>query len=292
MNFKQKIANYIFKNIPLSDLPAIAKQGILEGYESESLSVLANLSQNNNAFEIENCLNKALAELKIDFSNPQDVARELLDYYLDEILYLRSSSVQCLKNIVGHVLDKFDIWDENVSEKDRLHFQNLYETHFELENLYSRENEPFSESAKKLIKSSEEIITNELKAYTNVFKIVELQPEYPNGQAELFKFLAANVRYPLSAREQGIYGEIHCGFVIDRDGYVTDVAIKKIILFQEIIVRKFFRNTRQSIEIKNNAEMEAEVIRVVSMMPQWKPGYQQGRPVRVSYRLPIKFRLE
>jgi periplasmic protein TonB len=103
-----------------------------------------------------------------------------------------------------------------------------------------------------------------------IFTIVEQQPEFPDGQAALFKWLGANVKYPAVARENGIEGTVYVGFVVNTDGSIVDVSVKRGI----------------------GGGCNDEATRVVSNMPRWKPGKQQGRAVRVAYTLPIKFKLE
>lgn len=296
MNFKQKIANYVLDNVHSSKLPEVAQQGITDGFNSESLLILAGLSKNDNAFEMEHYFLRSLYELDIELPKVRDAVYELLEYHRNEIYYTRKTSVDSLKFIVREVLDSIDFTNDAYSDEEKFHFRNLYDIYNQVESLYANEKKPYSQKGLELLKNAESAILDEINKIVmlsdkSLFTIIEMQPEFPNGQAELFVFLSKNVRYPLSAREQGIYGEIHCGFVIDRDGCVVDVIIKKVILFQETITRRFFRKKIEIIEIHSNPEMEAEVIRVVSSMPKWKPGYQQGRPVRVSYTLPIKFRL-
>ena len=99
---------------------------------------------------------------------------------------------------------------------------------------------------------------------------VEQRPEFPNGEAAMFKFLRDNIKYPAIARENNIEGTAYVGFVVNTDGSIQDVTIKRGV----------------------GGGCSEEALRVVNMMPKWSPGRQQGRPVRVAYTLPVKFRLE
>ncbi len=99
---------------------------------------------------------------------------------------------------------------------------------------------------------------------------VEQKPEFPNGEAAMFKFLCDNIKYPSIARENNIAGTVYIGFVVNTDGSIQDVTIKRGV----------------------GGGCSEEALHVVNMMPKWKPGRQQGRPVRVSYTLPVKFHLE
>jgi periplasmic protein TonB len=102
-----------------------------------------------------------------------------------------------------------------------------------------------------------------------VFTIVEVSPEYPGGQAALTSFLSSNLLYPDSARIAGVQGTVYVTFVVEPDGQVTNARILRGI----------------------HPDCDAEVLRVVGMMPAWKPGMQRGKPVRVQFNLPVRFKL-
>lgn len=106
-----------------------------------------------------------------------------------------------------------------------------------------------------------------------IFTIVEEMPEFPGGQAALFKFLAENTKYPAMARENGIEGTVFVGFVVMEDGTISNVQIKRGLP-------------------GGGAGCDEEAIRVVKTMPKWKAGKQRGKAVRVAYTLPFKFKLE
>lgn len=103
-----------------------------------------------------------------------------------------------------------------------------------------------------------------------IFTVVESMPQFPGGDASLYKFLAENIEYPQIANESGIQGRVFLTFVVERDGSITDVKVLRGI----------------------GGGCDEEAIRVVQSMPKWKPGKQRGKPVRVQYNLPIKFTLE
>jgi protein TonB len=103
-----------------------------------------------------------------------------------------------------------------------------------------------------------------------IFMVVESMPEFPGGEASLYKFLAENIKYPQMAKESGIQGRVFVTFVVERDGSVTDVRVLRGI----------------------GGGCDEEAIRVVKNMPKWSPGKQRGKPVRVQYNLPVKFTLQ
>jgi protein TonB len=102
-----------------------------------------------------------------------------------------------------------------------------------------------------------------------IFTVVEQQAEFPGGFEAMGKFLGKNMKYPAQARRMGVEGSVYVSFVIDRDGNISDPQIIKGI----------------------SAECDKEAIRVVKLMPPWKPGKQNGKPVRCRFVLPIKFKL-
>lgn len=102
-----------------------------------------------------------------------------------------------------------------------------------------------------------------------VFTIVEEMPEFKGGLKNLFKFLGENIKYPKREKEMGIQGVVHLQFVIGRKGEIRDIEVLRGV----------------------NEAIDNEAIRVLKAMPDWKPGKQRGKAVRVSYILPIRFLL-
>jgi periplasmic protein TonB len=101
------------------------------------------------------------------------------------------------------------------------------------------------------------------------FIVVEDEPEFPGGEMARRKFLSENIKYPKTASEVGIDGTVHVTFIIEKNGSVTDVRILRGI----------------------GGGCDEEAIRVVKAMPNWIPGKQRGKPVRVQFNMPIKFTL-
>lgn len=103
-----------------------------------------------------------------------------------------------------------------------------------------------------------------------VYEAPEVMPEYPGGLEKLMEFLRISVKYPVEAQKSKIEGRSVIGFVVEKDGSISNVNI-----------------TRSSHPL-----LDQEAIRVVNEMPTWKPGMQKGKPVRVKFNLPIYFRLK
>jgi TonB family protein len=104
----------------------------------------------------------------------------------------------------------------------------------------------------------------------DVFDVVEEMPQYPGGPQALFKFLGENVQYPAEAEKAGIQGRVIATFVVEKDGSISQPTIVKSV----------------------DPLLDAEAIRVISAMPNWIPGKQNGKVVRVKYTVPLSFNLD
>lgn len=102
------------------------------------------------------------------------------------------------------------------------------------------------------------------------FSVVEQMPEYPGGMRAGLEFMARNLRYPTKAREAGKQGRVIVRFVVRKDGSLSDFKVLCPV----------------------DPWLDAEAIRVISTMPKWKPGMQDGKPVSVKFTLPVTFMLE
>ena len=102
-----------------------------------------------------------------------------------------------------------------------------------------------------------------------IFQIVEEMPSYPGGEKALLEYVAKNIKYPQIARETGIQGRVFVGFVVEPDGSVSNVKILRGI----------------------GGGCDEEAMRVIKSLAKWKPGKQRGKAVRVSYQIPVVFKL-
>ncbi len=113
-------------------------------------------------------------------------------------------------------------------------------------------------------------VKNVTEAVDNtVFSAVEINPEYPGGEAAFGKFLQKNIKYPAMAKENNIQGKVYITFVVERDGSLTDIKIVR----------------------DPGSGLGDEAERVLKISPHWKPGIQNGKPVRVQYTVPVNFSL-
>jgi protein TonB len=102
------------------------------------------------------------------------------------------------------------------------------------------------------------------------FAVIEDKPEFPGGMDQLLVYIAKNTKYPEIAKENGIAGKVYVQFVIGKDGKVSDVQIMR----------------------GRDPYLDKEALRVVKSLPDWKPGKQRGKAVKVSYVVPINFKLQ
>lgn len=114
------------------------------------------------------------------------------------------------------------------------------------------------------------VVEEEEESAQQIFTVVEEMPEFPGGNTELLKYLATSIRYPVIAQENGIQGRVTCSFVVNRDGSVVDAEVVRGV----------------------DPSLDKEALRVIGLMPKWKPGKQRGKPVRVKYIVPVTFRLQ
>lgn len=145
-------------------------------------------------------------------------------------------------------------------------------------SLYAAQQEPMSDEAVATlptIASDEEIFSQDPPpvkkegAGEEIFVVVEKMPEFPGGQEAMMQFLADSIRYPRESMEKGVQGRVICNFVVMKDGSVSDVQVVRGV----------------------DSLIDAEAVRVLKLMPDWKPGTQRGKKVNVRYTLPVVFRL-
>ena len=103
-----------------------------------------------------------------------------------------------------------------------------------------------------------------------IFQVVEEMPEFPGGMAECLKFLGKNIKYPTISQENGVQGKVIVQFVVNRDGSIVDPVVVRSV----------------------DPYLDKEALRVIKMMPKWKPGKQRNKPVRVKYTVPVTFKLQ
>ena len=124
----------------------------------------------------------------------------------------------------------------------------------------------------QLDNKSAEVVVASRKAQideSGAYEVVEQMPQFPGGFAEMMKYLANNIKYPSEAHKNGTQGRVTVQAIIDTEGRVTNTRVIK----------------------GADPYLDAEAIRVVSSMPKWSPGMQDGKPVNVKFTIPVMFRL-
>ena len=99
---------------------------------------------------------------------------------------------------------------------------------------------------------------------------VEVMPEFIGGTAALMKYLSSNIKYPTISQETGSQGKVIVQFVVDKDGTISNPEVVRGV----------------------DPYLDKEAIRVISSMPKWTPGVQNGKKVRVKFTVPVSFRLQ
>ena len=120
------------------------------------------------------------------------------------------------------------------------------------------------------VKYTPVVVEEEEPEEQQIFQIVEEMPEFPGGMGECLKFLMKNAKYPTISQENGVQGKVSVKFVIEKDGSIADPVVVRGV----------------------DPYLDKEALRVVKSMPKWKPGKQRGKPVRVSYTVPVIFKLQ
>jgi len=100
---------------------------------------------------------------------------------------------------------------------------------------------------------------------------VEEMPEYPGGMTAMMNFIMENIKYPEDAKKAGKDGRVICSLIIDKDGKVTETHVVKS---------------------SGTQCLDDEAVRIINLMPNWKPGKDKGEPVSVLYTIPIVFKLK
>lgn len=101
--------------------------------------------------------------------------------------------------------------------------------------------------------------------------VVETMPEFPGGMQALWKFIEDNLQYPKDAGEINVQGRSIIQFTVEKDGSITDIEVVRSV---------------------GHPSFDKEAVRVIKMMPKWKPGSQNGTIVRCKYTVPVTFKLK
>lgn len=129
--------------------------------------------------------------------------------------------------------------------------------------------ELFAQKQEQLVESNAGVTT---VSGDDLFYIaVEEMPEFIGGQQKLNEYITHELHYPNASKEKGIQGTVYIGFVVKANGSISNAKVIR--------------------GVKNGDDLNAEALRIISGMPAWKPGRQNGKNVSVQFTFPIKFAL-
>ncbi|MEO5584037.1 MAG: TonB family protein, partial [Flavobacteriales bacterium] len=99
---------------------------------------------------------------------------------------------------------------------------------------------------------------------------VQEQPDFPGGMAKMYEYLHKNTKYPDMEFDAGIQGKVYIEFVVDKDGSVEDVKVRRGV----------------------SPGLDKEALRAVKSMPKWSPGKMNGKAVKCRFTIPVDFKLK
>lgn len=213
--------------------------------------------------KVENTQAVELAKLNTEKKEAKVEKKEIIKQEPEKVVEQVKSSVKFTAPIIKN--------DSEVKEEDEIKLDEVQKSDKAVGAFTVEGND---EVGGAVLKAKEDIAAPEPPKHvveeTKIFTVVEQMPMYPGGNAALMGYLRDNIKYPTVAAENGVQGRVVVGFVVERDGSITDVNILRGV----------------------DPSLDREAMRVVKSMPRWNPGKQNGSAVRVKYQVPVSFRLE
>ena len=214
--------------------------------------------------KVENTQAVALAKLNTEKKKEAKVEKkEIIRQEPEKVVEQVKSSVKFTAPIIKK--------DEEVKEEDEIKLDEVQKSDKAVGAFTVEGND---EVGGAVLKAKEDIAAPEPPKHvveeTKIFTVVEQMPMYPGGDAALMGYLRDNIHYPTVAAENGVQGRVVVGFVVERDGSITDVKVLRSV----------------------DPSLDREAMRGVKSMPRWTPGKQNGSAVRVKYQVPVTFRLQ
>ena len=210
-------------------------------------------------------------EIYDDFGNPLNLTDTI--FYNEDGSYVQFKTAEAPDPISGEMRNKITATCHNADGTPNQDIQfhiSAMETHGDTTMYHV---DPFTLSADKfklkILTTEDNPVQILEKNNDSIYNTCEVMPQFPGGEQAMMKFVSSNVHYPEEAKEKGIEGRVFVGFVVEKDGSVSEVKVLKGI----------------------GKLCDEEAVRVVKSMPKWKPGRQDGKPVRVHYNMPFNFKL-
>ena len=213
--------------------------------------------------KVENTQAVELAKLNTEKKEAKVEKKEIIKQEPEKVVEQVKSSVKFTAPIIKK--------DSEVKEEDEIKLDEVQKSDKSVGAFTVEGND---EVGGAVLKAKEDIAAPEPPKHvveeTKIFTVVEQMPMFPGGDGALMGYLRDNIHYPTVAAENGVQGRVVVGFVVERDGSITDVNILRGV----------------------DPSLDREAMRVVKSMPKWTPGKQNGSAVRVKYQVPVSFRLQ
>lgn len=213
--------------------------------------------------KVENTQAVELAKLNTEKKEAKVEKKEIIKQEPEKVVEQVKSSVKFTAPIIKK--------DSEVKEEDEIKLDEVQKSDKAVGAFTVEGND---EVGGAVLKAKEDIAAPEPPKHvveeTKIFTVVEQMPMFPGGVGALMGYLRDNIHYPTVAAENGVQGRVVVGFVVERDGSITDVNILRGV----------------------DPSLDREAMRVVKSMPKWTPGKQNGSAVRVKYQVPVSFRLQ
>ena len=213
--------------------------------------------------KVENTQAVELAKLNTEKKEAKVEKKEIIKQEPEKVVEQVKSSVKFTAPIIKK--------DSEVKEEDEIKLDEVQKSDKAVGAFTVEGND---EVGGAVLKAKEDIAAPEPPKHvveeTKIFTVVEQMPMFPGGDAALMGYLSDNMNYPTVAAENGVQGRVVVGFVVERDGSITDVNVLRSV----------------------DPSLDREAMRVVKAMPKWTPGKQNGSAVRVKYQVPVTFRLQ
>ena len=213
--------------------------------------------------KVENTQAVELAKLNTEKKEAKVEKKEIIKQEPEKVV----EQVKCSVKFTAPIIKK----DSEVKEEDEIKLDEVQKSDKAVGAFTVEGND---EVGGAVLKAKEDIAAPEPPKHvveeTKIFTVVEQMPMFPGGDGALMGYLRDNIHYPTVAAENGVQGRVVVGFVVERDGSITDVNILRGV----------------------DPSLDREAMRVVKSMPKWTPGKQNGSAVRVKYQVPVSFRLQ
>lgn len=212
--------------------------------------------------KVENTQAIELAKLQEAKKEAKVEKKEIVKVEPEKVVEAVKSSVKFTSPVIKN--------DDEVKEEDEIKLEEVEKSNKAVGAFTVEGND---EVGGEVLKAKEDIAAPEppkVVEETKIFTVVEQMPMFPGGDAALMQYLKENIHYPAVAAENGVQGRVVVGFVVERDGSITDVNVLRSV----------------------DPSLDKEAVRVVKSMPKWNPGKQNGSAVRVKYQVPVSFRLQ